>query len=84
MCLIDCLFCVKVIIGVPAIYLPYVKSIVPENVAVSAQNAWKVAKGAFTGETGLVLILKFLPLYCDFIVFDLAIILIRRETKLVA
>ncbi|XP_026317785.1 triosephosphate isomerase [Hyposmocoma kahamanoa] len=41
---------VEVVIGVPAIYLAYVKSIVPDNIAVSAQNCWKVAKGAFTGE----------------------------------
>lgn len=41
---------VEVIIGVPAIYLAYVKSIAPDNLHVSAQNCWKVAKGAFTGE----------------------------------
>ncbi|CAK1542342.1 unnamed protein product [Leptosia nina] len=40
----------EVIIGVPAIYLEYVRSIVPDNVSVAAQNCWKVAKGAFTGE----------------------------------
>ncbi|VVC88354.1 triosephosphate isomerase [Leptidea sinapis] len=41
---------VEVIIGVPAIYLSYVQSIVPDNINVAAQNCWKVAKGAFTGE----------------------------------
>ncbi|CAK1588628.1 unnamed protein product [Parnassius mnemosyne] len=41
---------VEVIIGVPAIYLAYVKSIVPDSIAVAAQNCWKVPKGAFTGE----------------------------------
>ncbi|KAL4717422.1 hypothetical protein ACJJTC_000571 [Scirpophaga incertulas] len=41
---------VDVVIGVPAIYLSYVKSIVPENIGVAAQNCWKVTKGAFTGE----------------------------------
>ncbi|XP_022126193.2 triosephosphate isomerase [Pieris rapae] len=40
----------EVIIGVPAIYLAYVKSIAPDNISVAAQNCWKVAKGAFTGE----------------------------------
>ncbi|XP_075991039.1 triose phosphate isomerase [Anticarsia gemmatalis] len=41
---------VEVVIGVPAIYLEYVKNIAPANIEVSAQNCWKVAKGAFTGE----------------------------------
>lgn len=36
--------------GVPSIYLAYVKSILPSTIAVSAQNAYKVPKGAFTGE----------------------------------
>ncbi|PZC76329.1 hypothetical protein B5X24_HaOG204776 [Helicoverpa armigera] len=41
---------VEVVIGVPAIYLAYVQSIVPGTISVAAQNCWKVAKGAFTGE----------------------------------
>lgn len=41
---------VEVVIGVPAIYLAYVKTIVPDTIGVAAQNCWKVAKGAFTGE----------------------------------
>ncbi|CAH2034639.1 unnamed protein product, partial [Iphiclides podalirius] len=41
---------VEVIIGVPAIYLSYVKSIVPDTIWVAAQNCWKAPKGAFTGE----------------------------------
>lgn len=40
----------EVVIGVPAIYLAYVKSIVPDTIGVAAQNCWKVPKGAFTGE----------------------------------
>lgn len=44
-----CMYNLQVVIGVPAIYLAYVRSIIPDNVAVSAQNCWKVAKGAFTG-----------------------------------
>lgn len=40
----------EVVLGIPAIYLAYVKSIVPDNIGVAAQNSWKVAKGAFTGE----------------------------------
>lgn len=41
---------VEVVIGVPAIYLEYVQSIVPNTINVAAQNCWKVPKGAFTGE----------------------------------
>ncbi|XP_046743555.1 triosephosphate isomerase [Diprion similis] len=41
---------VEIVVGVPAIYLNYAKSILPPNVQVSAQNSYKVAKGAFTGE----------------------------------
>lgn len=40
----------EVVVGVPALYLSYAKSILPANVQVSAQNSYKVAKGAFTGE----------------------------------
>ena len=41
---------VEIVVGVPAIYLSYVKNIIPNNIDVAAQNCWKVAKGAFTGE----------------------------------
>ncbi|XP_057318131.1 triosephosphate isomerase [Microplitis mediator] len=41
---------VEVVVGVPSIYLTYTKSILPSNVAISAQNTYKVPKGAFTGE----------------------------------
>lgn len=41
---------VEVVVGVPALYLDYAKSLVPGSVAVSAQNCYKVPKGAFTGE----------------------------------
>ncbi|XP_048004801.1 triosephosphate isomerase [Leguminivora glycinivorella] len=41
---------VEVVIGVPAIYLAYVKSIIPDTISAAAQNCWKTAKGAFTGE----------------------------------
>ncbi|XP_069699382.1 triosephosphate isomerase B [Periplaneta americana] len=41
---------VEVVVGVPAIYLEYAKGILPTNVAPSAQNCYKVPKGAFTGE----------------------------------
>lgn len=39
----------EVIVGVPAIYLDFVKSNAPDNVQVAAQNCYKVPKGAFTG-----------------------------------
>ncbi|KYM82083.1 Triosephosphate isomerase [Atta colombica] len=48
---------VEVVVGVPAIYLTYVTSIVPDNVSVSAQNTYKVAKGAFTGEISPAMLL---------------------------
>ncbi|XP_063224076.1 triosephosphate isomerase [Bacillus rossius redtenbacheri] len=41
---------VEVVVGVPALYLEYVKNKLPCSVAASAQNAYKVPKGAFTGE----------------------------------
>ena len=40
----------EVVVGVPSIYLSYTKSILPSNISISAQNSYKVAKGAFTGE----------------------------------
>lgn len=48
---------IEVVVGVPAIYLTYVTSIVPGNVSVSAQNTYKVAKGAFTGEISPAMLL---------------------------
>lgn len=41
---------VEVVVGVPALYLEYVKGKLPPNVAPAAQNCYKVQKGAFTGE----------------------------------
>nr|CAD7426714.1 unnamed protein product [Timema monikensis] len=41
---------VEVVVGVPAIYLEYAKNNLPSTVAASAQNCYKVSKGAFTGE----------------------------------
>ncbi|XP_067006471.1 triosephosphate isomerase [Anabrus simplex] len=40
----------EVVVGVPALYLEYVRDRLPKNVCASAQNCYKVAKGAFTGE----------------------------------
>lgn len=39
----------EVVIGVPAIYLDYVRQNIPDNINVAAQNCYKVPKGAFTG-----------------------------------
>lgn len=41
---------VDVIVGVPFVYLQHVIPKLPANVSASAQNCYKVAKGAFTGE----------------------------------
>nr|APA16886.1 triosephosphate isomerase [Monochamus alternatus] len=40
----------EVVVGVPAIYLEFVKNNAPGNVEVAAQNCYKAEKGAFTGE----------------------------------
>ncbi|CAN8016838.1 unnamed protein product [Ixodes persulcatus] len=40
----------EVVLGCPAPYLDYVRRILPAAIAVSAQNCYKVEKGAFTGE----------------------------------
>ena len=34
----------------PTVYLEYVRTSVKPEIGVSAQNCYKVAKGAFTGE----------------------------------
>lgn len=39
----------EVVVGVPAIYLDFVKSNAPSNIEVAAQNCYKADKGAFTG-----------------------------------
>ncbi|WKX94035.1 hypothetical protein Q1695_011359 [Nippostrongylus brasiliensis] len=41
---------VDVIVAPPALYISYVKEHIKNSVKVSAQNCYKVAKGAFTGE----------------------------------
>lgn len=40
----------EVVVGVPAIYLEFVKNNAPGNVEVAAQNCYKAEKGAFTGK----------------------------------
>lgn len=40
----------EVVVGVPSIYLSEVRRLLPLCVGVSAQNCYKVSKGAFTGE----------------------------------
>ena len=40
----------KVVVGVPGCYLQYVADKLPKNIGVAAQNCYKAAKGAFTGE----------------------------------
>jgi len=48
---------VEIVVGVPALYLTYAQSVLPSNVQVSAQNSYKVAKGAFTGEISPAMLL---------------------------
>ncbi|XP_016145265.1 triosephosphate isomerase B-like [Sinocyclocheilus grahami] len=40
----------EVVCGAPSIYLDYARSKLNPNIDVAAQNCYKVAKGAFTGE----------------------------------
>lgn len=40
----------EVVVGVPAPYLQFAKSLLPASIGVAGQNCYKVAKGAFTGE----------------------------------
>jgi len=41
---------VDIVVAPPACYLSYVKSHIKNNIEVAAQNCFKVAKGAYTGE----------------------------------
>lgn len=41
---------IEVLIGVPSLYLNFVKEKVPCSIYVAAQNCFKTEKGAFTGE----------------------------------
>lgn len=40
----------EVVVGAPTIYLQFTQENKPNNVAVAAQNCYKVPKGAFTGK----------------------------------
>ncbi|UYV81922.1 TPI1 [Cordylochernes scorpioides] len=40
----------ETVVGVPAPYLDYVRTKMPAHIGVAAQNCYKVAKGAYTGE----------------------------------
>ena len=39
----------EVVVGVSPCYLDYVRSKLPANIGVAAQNCYKADKGAFTG-----------------------------------
>jgi len=41
---------VEVIVAAPALYIPYAREKIRKEIAISAQNCYKVASGAFTGE----------------------------------
>ena len=44
-------FCfIEVVVAPPSIYLDYVRALIKPDISVSAQNCYKVASGAFTGE----------------------------------
>ena len=52
-------FTLKVVVGVPGCYLQYVVDKLPNNIGVAAQNCYKAAKGAFTGELAPAMIQVF-------------------------
>jgi len=39
-----------VVVAPPALYVPYVREKLKKEIGVAAQNCYKVASGAFTGE----------------------------------
>jgi len=41
---------VEVIVGCPAVYISFARSLLPASISVAGQNAYKVKSGAFTGE----------------------------------
>ena len=50
------------VVGVPGCYLQYVADKLPKNIGVAAQNCYKAAKGAFTGELAPAMIQVILSL----------------------
>lgn len=46
----------EVVVGPPSCYLSYVRQALPATIGVSAQNCYKVEKGAFTGEISPVML----------------------------
>lgn len=42
---------IELVCGVPACYLEYARQKLPAAIGVAAQNCYKVAKGAFTGNS---------------------------------
>ena len=56
-CSIECLLSLppsliltEVVCGAPTVYLDFARSNLDARIGVAAQNCYKVAKGAFTGE----------------------------------
>lgn len=49
-------YSLEVLIGVPFIYLDYVKTKAPKSIYVAAQNCFKTEKGAFTGEISPIML----------------------------
>ena len=62
----------KVVVGVPGCYLQYVVDKLPNTIEVAAQNCYKAAKGAFTGELAPAMIqVSFLLQISTIWVYDL-------------
>ncbi len=46
----------EVVVAVPSPYLDYCRKQLPSSIGVAAQNCYKAAKGAFTGEVSVDMI----------------------------
>ena len=46
----------EVVIGCPALYVMYTRNLLPSSIGVAGQNAYKVSKGAFTGENAAAML----------------------------
>ena len=47
------------VVSPPSVYLQYVRSKLPDNIAVAGQNCYKTEKGAYTGEIRYALLISF-------------------------
>jgi len=68
----------EVVVSPPSLYLDYVRSTVKPEIGVAAQNCYKVASGAFTGEIRSVLALDIVKT-CLHSLWELSRVDFRRD-----